>query len=69
MLACLVRWCECGVDEPSSAPNAQGVVGGHHTPLPLRDTAPKVKEAHRRWWLDRFTVDEVRELAGAIWHD
>jgi hypothetical protein len=23
----------------------------------------------RRYWLDRFTLDEIRELAGAIWPD
>jgi hypothetical protein len=21
----------------------------------------------RRWWLERFTLEEIRELAGAIW--
>jgi hypothetical protein len=21
----------------------------------------------RRWWLERFTPEEIRELAGAIW--
>jgi hypothetical protein len=23
----------------------------------------------RRWWLKRFTREEIRELAGAIWTD
>ena len=23
--------------------------------------------AMRRWWLERFTLEEIRELAGAIW--
>jgi hypothetical protein len=26
-----------------------------------------VTEADRQWWLERFTLDELRSLAGAIW--
>ena len=28
---------------------------------------PKPTEVHRRWWLDRFTLDEIREMAAAFW--
>jgi len=28
---------------------------------------PKVTEAHRRRWLDRFTLDEIQQMAGGIW--
>lgn len=24
-------------------------------------------EADKRWWLERFTLDEIRQLAEAIW--
>jgi hypothetical protein len=27
---------------------------------------PKVTEAMRRYWLDCFTLDEIRQMAGAI---
>ncbi len=26
----------------------------------------RVTEAMRRWWLDRYTLDEVRELAAGL---
>lgn len=28
---------------------------------------PQVTEAHRRYWLERYTLAEIRELAEAIW--
>jgi hypothetical protein len=28
-----------------------------------------VTEADRRWWLERYSLDEIRQLAGAIWPD
>jgi hypothetical protein len=28
---------------------------------------PTPSEAHRRWWLERFTLDEIRALAVVIW--
>jgi hypothetical protein len=28
-----------------------------------------VTDAMRRYWLDRFTPDEIRELGGAMWPD
>jgi hypothetical protein len=28
---------------------------------------PRPTKAHRRWWLDRFTLDEIREMAFAFW--
>ena len=31
--------------------------------------APSEIVEHRRWWLERYTLDEIRELAGAIWPD
>lgn len=29
--------------------------------------APKVTEAHRRWWLERFTPEELQAMAAAVW--
>jgi hypothetical protein len=28
---------------------------------------PQPTEAHRRWWLDRFSLDEIRFMASAFW--
>jgi hypothetical protein len=28
---------------------------------------PAATEAHRRWWFDRFSVDEIREMGAAFW--
>jgi hypothetical protein len=28
---------------------------------------PTATDADRQWWLERYTLDEVRELAEAIW--
>jgi hypothetical protein len=28
---------------------------------------PRVTEAMRRWWLDRYSLDEIRELSGGIY--
>jgi hypothetical protein len=28
---------------------------------------PKPTAADRRYWLDRFTLDEIRDLAEGIW--
>jgi len=30
-------------------------------------TAGSRHEARRRYWLDRFSLDELRELAAGIW--
>src|SRR4029079_7564622 len=30
---------------------------------------PKVTQAMRDYWLERFTLDEIRELAAAMWPD
>jgi DNA-directed RNA polymerase subunit RPC12/RpoP len=30
-------------------------------------TTRRVREADRRFWLERFTLDEIQELAQAIW--
>jgi len=30
---------------------------------------PRVTQAMRDYWLDRFTVDEIRTLAGRVWTD
>ena len=32
-----------------------------------RPPRPKPTEADRRWWLERFTLEEIVELADAIW--
>lgn len=31
-----------------------------------RRPAPRVTEAHRRYWLERFTLEEIREMAAAL---
>ena len=36
----------------------------HQTP---KRSLVRVTPAMRRWWLERFTLEEIRELAGAIW--
>lgn len=28
---------------------------------------PKATEAMRRWWLERFSLEEILEMAAAIW--
>jgi hypothetical protein len=30
---------------------------------------PKVTPAMRRWWLDRFSLEEIRQIAGELWPD
>ncbi len=30
---------------------------------------PRVTEAMRRWWLDRYSLDEIGQMAGAMWPD
>lgn len=30
------------------------------------DGAPRATEGMRRWWLDRFSLDEIRELGGCL---
>jgi len=30
---------------------------------------PIVTQAMRNYWLDRFTLDEIRELAAVLWPD
>jgi len=32
-----------------------------------RPPHPKPTEADREWWLERFTLEELAELADAIW--
>jgi len=29
----------------------------------------KVTQAHRDYWTSRYTLDEIRELAAAVWPD
>ena len=30
-------------------------------------SAPRATEAMRKWWLDRYSPDEIREITDAIW--
>lgn len=69
----LVRCGACGGDFELSARRVRHV---RAESLPLRcrscrtgRVTPEPTEAHRRWWLDRFTVDEIREMAAALWPD
>ena len=41
------------------------MAGGSGTGLPLPRQAV-VTEALRRWWLDRYSLDEIRELAAEL---
>jgi hypothetical protein len=67
----LVRCGDCGGDFELSARRARDHRKAGTTPrcrrCRLPGTAPKPTEADRRYWLDRFTLDEIRELVAAIW--
>ena len=30
---------------------------------------PRVTETMRRWWLDRYSLEEIREMAAEMWPD
>jgi hypothetical protein len=32
-------------------------------------SAPKATPALRKWWTDRYSADELRELAAGVWPD
>jgi hypothetical protein len=34
---------------------------------PFRRSHPKPTERERQWWRDRFTLDEIREMAEALY--
>ena len=36
-------------------------------PCPDCRSHPKPTEGDRRWWLERFTIEECREMADAFW--
>lgn len=67
----VVHVCECGTTFELSARNTR--IHRNRGTSPRCDRCrygtkpPKVTDAHRRYWLERFTLDEIRELAGAIW--
>jgi len=68
------RYGECGSPLELSGRNVRAARarGEDRRCGPCRGVSPRVPAptgAHRRWWLDRFTVDEVRAMAGAIWGD
>jgi hypothetical protein len=76
MMAALVPRLEVVVflrDSASAQKSSVDVVVGRHsgTLAPagvLSPTAePTPTEAHRRYWLERFTLDEIREMAFAFW--
>ena len=62
----LVTCPECLVGFELSARNARAHRSNATTPrcASCRSARePRVTPAHRRWWLDRYTLDEIRELA------
>jgi hypothetical protein len=34
-----------------------------------RRTEPRSSESHVRWWLDRYSLDEIREMAAGMFGD
>ncbi len=36
--------------------------------VPYGAKPPRVTPAMRRWWLDRYSLDELREMADPMWH-
>ena len=69
----LVRCSACGGDFELSARQARDHRSAGTTPRCSRcrygTKPPQATEKMRRWWLDRFTVDEIRELAAGLWPD
>lgn len=70
MTAAMTVRCECGVTFTLSARREY-----EHRKTGTRPRCPdcrsrrppvQVTESMRRWWLDRFTLDEIRELAGGL---
>jgi len=33
---------------------------------PALEITPEERESYRQWWLERFTLEEIRELAAGI---
>ena len=54
---------------PHSAAQKGGDQESHHGVARCRYRTPpsKPSAAMQAWWLKRFTLDEIREMAGAIW--
>ncbi len=68
-----VRCGDCGEAFELSARNVRAArTQGRELRCRACPGAPAKTEADarmRRYWLERFTLDEIRELAGAIWPD
>ena len=69
-----VRCSSCGGDFELSARNHREHVKKGTQPRCAEcrhGRAPRAKpsEADRRWWLERFSIEEIVQLAGAIWPD
>lgn len=62
---------DCGVPFELSARNTRIHRNRRTSPKcdPCRDGArpPRIMQAMRDYWLDRFTVEEIREMAAANW--
>ena len=64
--------CACGARFALSARNARAARARGREPIcpdcrSVRNRAPiKVTPALRRYWLDRFTREEIRELASGL---
>ena len=67
----LVTCRDCGGDFELSARRARDHRKAGTAPRcrPCREghEAPKVTQEMRDWWLERFTVDEISELAARMW--
>ena len=63
----------CGADFEVSARDHRNHRNRGTTPkcsrCPHGAKPPKVTDAMRRYWLDRFTLDDLRELADGLWPD
>jgi hypothetical protein len=63
----VVLRCACGADFTLSARRARDYRNTGRTPACVGcrwpEPSPTVTDATRAWWLERYTIDEIRELA------
>ena len=66
-----LRCCECGTGLELSARNAREHRRKGTLPRCRRcrypSSSPKPSVAMRRWWLERFSQEEIIEMAAALW--
>lgn len=67
----LVECSVCGIRYDVSARSYRDIKAGRVTPRCIihrrRRRAATIRAEHRRFWLDRFTLDEINEMAAALW--